>query len=151
MSREFLNEEEKRKIESIEIFSQMDKREYNNRFDRFSSEIEIIGWDEIEQWVNSLSKVAKKYKGIFGIPKGGLIIAILLSYKTKLPLLSAPCKGCLVVDDDMSTGLTLLPYYNRYDTAVMYKNPNCPISPTYLFSEYGETYKEFIWNKGAGE
>lgn len=150
MSKEFLNNEETNKMVCIKNFlSNIDMSKYDNRFDSFDAKKEIIGWDEITDWIDSLSKqiVGKKYSGIYGVPRGGVILATLLSYKTGLPLLLAPQKNCLVVDDDASTGITLLPYYNRFDIALMYINPDCNIVPTYLYKTYGDTYKVFIWNE----
>lgn len=151
MDRQFLNDEECKKMSIIKNFvSGIDTKQYDNRFNNFSSDKKAITWEEITDWVNELSEmIMSKYTGIYGIPRGGLIIATLLSYKTNIPLLLAPQGNCLVVDDDMSTGLTLLQYMNRYDTAVMFKNPNCKLYPTYLYQEYGETFRYFIWNDGG--
>lgn len=148
--RKFLNNEEKIKIENMKNYlKQLETEKYSNRFDSFSEKTEVIEWREIMEWVSSLAKLIenKQYIGIYGVPRAGLLIGTLLSYKTGLPLLLNPVKNCLVVDDDLSTGITLLQYINRYDTAIMYKNPDCKIQPTYLYKTYGETYKTFIWNK----
>ena len=150
MSKDFLNKEEDYKLIAIKKFlDNIDSSKYNNRFDNFDSRKEIIDWVEIQDWVDILSEKikGKNYTGIYGIPRGGIIIATLLSYRTGLPLLLAPQSNCLIVDDDASTGITLLPYCNRFDIALMYKNPNCNIVPTYLYKEYGEVYKVFIWNE----
>jgi len=52
----------------------------------------------------------KSYSGIYGIIIGGIIIAILLSYKTNIPLLLEPQGNCLIVDDDESNWIILLLY-----------------------------------------
>lgn len=152
MGLEFLNSEENRKMASIkEFLTNINIEKYNRRFSDFDTvTMEIISWEEITDWISKLATSIKdkNYSGIYGIPRGGLILAILLSYKTGLPMLQAPCQNCLVVDDDASTGLTLLPYYNRYDIALMYKNPDCKLKPTYLYKEYGEIFKVFVWNIG---
>lgn len=150
MGKDFLNKEENNKIDTITTFlKNINTDNYNNRFDNFDNEIEVIDWLEITSWVNNLADMIKdkSYCGIYGIPRGGLIIATLLSYKTGLPLLMNPVTNCLIVDDDASTGVTLLPYVNRFDIALMYKNPNCALTPTYLYKEYGSVYKVFVWNK----
>ena len=147
--RSFLNQEENLKVKAIiDYLNNFQEKNYDNRFNKFSEKIEIIGWEEIIEWINILAEKIKDkhYVGIFGVPRGGLILAVLLSYKTGLPLLQNPCKNCIIMDDDMSTGITLLPYVNRYDIALMYKNPKCKIEPTYLFREYGKIFKKFIWN-----
>lgn len=152
MGLEFLNSEEDKKMASIkEFLTNINIEKYNQRFSDFDTvTMEIISWGEITDWISKLATLIKdkNYTGIYGIPRGGLILATLLSYKTGLPMLQTPCQNCLVVDDDASTGLTLLPYYNRYDIALMYKNPDCKLKPTYLYKEYGEIFKVFVWNIG---
>lgn len=106
-----------------------------------------ISWNEIEDWINKLSTLIKdkNYIGIYGVPKGGLIFATLLAYKTKLPLLQAPEKNCLVVDDIIGTGVALIDLANRYDTAVMLVEKNCFYRPTYLYKEVTDEYILFPW------
>ena len=110
---------------------------------------EVITFDEIQQWINELAEQTKgKYNGVYGVPRGGLILAVLYSYRLNIPLLGAPQKGCLVIDDDIGTGLTISAYVGKYDTAVMYSNTTCPVKTTYLYKYYdNENYKEFAWNK----
>lgn len=152
MGLEFLNSEEERKIASIkEFLIDINTKNYIQRFSDFDTNVtEIISWEEITDWISELATLIKdkNYIGVYGIPRGGIILATLLSYKTGLPMLQAPCQNCLVVDDDASTGLTLLPFYNRYDIALMYKNPDCKLKPTYLYKEYGKIFKVFVWNIG---
>lgn len=150
MLKDYLNKSENTKVNAIKDFLEgIDLKYYSNRFETFDEKTEIITWEEIEKWVDILAEKIKDkgYCGLYGVPRGGIIIAVLLSYKTKLPLLLAPCKNCLVVDDDLATGVTVLPYLGRYDIAVMYKNPHCSLKPTYYYQEYGETFKVFVWNK----
>lgn len=146
---QFIKQTEQTKVKTIKRFQNIPLEYFEHRNENFNGDIEIIEWEEIQYWVSLLSEKIKdkKYVGIYGIPRGGIIIATLLSYKTKLPMLSAPCKNCLIVDDGMSTGLTMLNYIERYDTAVMYKNPKCPIEPKYKYQDYGEKFKVFVWNK----
>lgn len=145
----FLNSQEKQKMLAITEYLQgIDQQDYDNRFDKFKGGIEVIGWQEIQDWAKELANLikGKNYVGIYGIPRGGLIIATLLSYETGLPLLMHPQERCLIVDDDAGTGLTLLPYLHRYDIALMYQNPKCKIKVTYLHKYYDEVYKVFTWN-----
>ncbi len=52
----------------------------------------------------------KHFDGIYGIPRGGLVLAVTLSHRMKLPMLLAPTKHSLVVDDIADTGETLRHY-----------------------------------------
>ena len=110
---------------------------------------EITTFDEIDAFIDKLVEQTRgKYTGVYGIPRAGLLLAILYSYRTNVPLLLAPYPGCLVIDDDIGTGLTMKPYVGKYDTAVMYSRPECEVVPTYIGAMYdNETYRVFAWNK----
>lgn len=114
-----------------------------------NSKKEIISFNEIQKFIDDLSKQTEgKYTGVYGVPRGGLILAVMYSYRNNIPLLLAPQKGCLVIDDDIGTGLTINPYIGKYDVAVMYSNEDCSVKPTYLHAYYDDSvYKVFAWNE----
>ena len=45
--------------------------------------------------------------GVYGIPRGGLFLAVALSYRMGLPLLRDPARRCIIVDDLFDTGESL--------------------------------------------
>lgn len=49
----------------------------------------------------------EKFDGIYGIPRGGLIPAVMLSHLTGLPMLLHPTKESLIIDDIYDTGKTI--------------------------------------------
>ena len=49
----------------------------------------------------------KKFEGVYGIPRGGLCLAVALSHSLGLPLLDKPKNNSLIVDDVYDTGCTL--------------------------------------------
>ena len=71
-----------------------------------------LGWHDFEQAVEAVvsSCAAREFVGVYGVPRGGLVLAVVLSHRLELPLLLEPCPGCLVVDDVYETGQTLAPY-----------------------------------------
>ena len=71
-----------------------------------------LGWHDFEQAVETLvsSCASKTFVGVYGVPRGGLVLAVVLSHRLALPLLLEPCPGCLVVDDVYESGQTLAPF-----------------------------------------
>lgn len=61
-----------------------------------------------EEFRNSPWVMDGNCTGIYGIPRGGLVLAIALSHHLDLPLLPSPQKRCIVVDDVIETGRTML-------------------------------------------
>jgi hypoxanthine phosphoribosyltransferase len=78
----------------------------------------LLSWQDFDQAVERLSRRclasaaggSRRFTGIHGIPRGGLVLAVTLSHRLELPLLSEAQPGCLVVDDIHETGRTLAPY-----------------------------------------
>ena len=71
--------------------------------------ISYFTWND---FVNSVKHIANKCKflefsGIYGVPRGGLCLAVALSHKLKINLISEPIKNSLIVDDVFETGITL--------------------------------------------
>lgn len=71
----------------------------------------ILTWTQVGKMIDKLAvKIKKsgiKFDGIFGIPRGGLPLAVILSYKMDIPVLLYPTKDTLVVDDISDNGYTL--------------------------------------------
>ena len=71
--------------------------------------INYFTWNDFD---NSVEIIANKcdfleFSGIYGIPRGGLCLAVALSHKLKINLISEPIKNSLIVDDVYETGITL--------------------------------------------
>ena len=66
-------------------------------------------WDEFDRSVEHIANKCKylDLTGIYGIPRGGLCLAVALSHKLKINLISEPIKNSLIVDDVYETGITL--------------------------------------------
>ena len=66
-------------------------------------------WSEFEKSVEYIADKCKvlDFSGIYGVPRGGLCLAVALSHKLKINLISEPLKNSLIVDDVYETGITL--------------------------------------------
>ena len=66
-------------------------------------------WSEFDKSVEYIAYKCKNldFSGIYGIPRGGLCLAVALSHKLKIKMISEPIKNSLIVDDVYETGITL--------------------------------------------
>mgnify|MGYP002875935337 CR=1 FL=1 len=71
--------------------------------------ISYFSWGEFDKSVELIANKCKflKLSGIYGVPRGGLCLAVALSHKLKINLISEPIKNSLIVDDVYETGVTL--------------------------------------------
>ena len=71
--------------------------------------ISYFTWSEFDESVEQIAKQCEflEFSGIYGVPRGGLCLAVALSHKLKIKLISEPIKNSLIVDDIYETGITL--------------------------------------------
>ena len=71
-------------------------------------------WEEFDRSVEHIAERCKflEFSGIYGVPRGGLCLAVALSHKLKINLISEPIENSLIVDDVYETGITLDTYKN---------------------------------------
>ena len=71
--------------------------------------IKYFTWSEFDESVEHIAKECEflEFSGIYGVPRGGLCLAVALSHKLKIKLISEPIKNSLIVDDIYETGITL--------------------------------------------
>ena len=71
--------------------------------------VKYFSWSEFDKSVEYIANKCKflEFSGIYGIPRGGLCLAVALSHKLKINLISEPMKNSLIVDDIYETGFTL--------------------------------------------
>jgi len=114
-----------------------------------------VTWEQVNEYVNALVEALKKQKcdptGVFGVPRGGIVLATLISYKLDIPLLMHAAKGCLIIDDIADSGRTLLHYrendtqFNRYFIATMYYKSRSAVTPDFYMWEKGDDWVVFPW------
>ena len=66
-------------------------------------------WTDFDKSVLHIANKCKslEFSGIYGVPRGGLCLAVALSHQLKVNLISKPIKNSLIVDDVFETGITL--------------------------------------------
>lgn len=86
-------------------------------------QLRYLTWNDFDKAVNDIANYfhGVKLSGIYGVPRGGLCLAVALSHKMKLPLLDELKDNVLWVDDVVETGLTIKSYlhsdYELYFTS----------------------------------
>ena len=76
--------------------------------------ISHFSWSKFDNSVEYIYNKCKliEFSGIYGVPRGGLCLAVALSHKLKINLISEPIKNSLIVDDVYETGITLNTFKN---------------------------------------
>ena len=71
-------------------------------------------WTEFDKSVDYIANECKllELSGIYGVPRGGLCLAVALSHKLNIKLIEKPLKNSLIVDDVFETGKTLSNFKN---------------------------------------
>ncbi len=121
----------------------------------------IISAEKINENIIKLASLipSNRYKHIYAIPRGGLIVGVYLSHHLGIPLLNEIIfnslkhvddvnREILVVDDLADTGKTLSYYADKYDTATIYFKPRSTVRPTYYVEECpNNIWIVFPWEK----
>ena len=71
-------------------------------------------WSDFDKSVLHIANKCKslEFSGIYGVPRGGLCLAVALSHQLKVNLISKPKIKSLIVDDVYETGITLSTFKN---------------------------------------
>lgn len=104
---------------------------------------------DVDEYIDELSfKLPKNVTGVYGVPRGGLVLAVMLSYKCNIPLLQAPCEGCVVIDDIADTGTTLEHYKEKgYYIATMFYHKQSKVVPDFWKHEKQNEWIIFPWEE----
>lgn len=115
----------------------------------------ILTWSDIDEFVEALAAEVKdrSFAGVYGLPRGGLVIAVILSHRLNIPLLSAPCEECLVVDDICDSGESLLHIcrnssgrrQKNYVATVFYKRNDLGVKPDFFWRKKKNDWVLFPW------
>ena len=106
--------------------------------------VRYFSWSEFDKSVEYIANKCKflEISGIYGIPRGGLCLAVALSHKLKINLISEPIKNSLIVDDIYETGITLKTFKNI--EGAMFFVLFSKVSPTWWNSVHISEKSEWI-------
>ena len=118
----------------------------------------FYNWEDIEGRVNDLCQRLKheSFEAVYGVPRGGLIIAVLVSHILGIPLITSLRdmygKKFLVVDDIADTGRTLeklkkLEVCNGATFATLDYHKQSSVVPDCWISEKGDRWIVYPWER----
>lgn len=103
---------------------------------------EFLTWtlfeDACQEIVKKIKKARKDFDGIYGIPRGGLPLAVKLSNLLSLPLIinnKEITKKTLIVDDISDTGRTLEPFKDHFIVTIYYHKQSTVIPNIWIFEK----------------
>ena len=102
-------------------------------------------------WELTKSIPKGKYKGVYGVPRGGLIPAVYLSHYLNIPLISTLDIGqeILVVDDIVDTGDSLRKLSDIFDVASLFWRRSASFEPTYWVYDAMDKWIVFPYEEGG--
>ncbi len=113
-----------------------------------------LSWDDITRDVQILcEKIFMDYPNIdsvMGLPRGGMIPAVLISHELDLPFVLHPGKNTLVVDDINDTGHTLSKAPGAY-WAVLHNKPTSKFKDCIYAKEIDDQWIVYPWEREDSE
>ena len=116
-----------------------------------------LTWDDVENYVDEVVNIysGNDIPGVYGFPRGGLIIAVMLSHRLNIPLLISPVEKCIIVDDICDSGETLIHYWKnssslnkpRYHITTMMYKYGAIVTPEYFWGKKEDNWIVFPWEK----
>ena len=122
---------------------------------------EFITWEQYDNYINKIFDWVdqlQRYQGlelgaVYGLPRGGLPIAVSLSHRLNLPLLMdyydrkiVTDKQILVVDDIADTGETLKDFQNKHNViCTFHYHEQSIVKPDFYCEEKGDKWIVYPW------
>lgn len=112
-------------------------------------------WEDFSRDIKTITEKVRReaaernlrFDGVFGVPRGGLVLAVCLSHSLDLPLLLAPTAQSLIIDDIADTGRTLQHYRDMGCFIVTpYYHPQSVVVPDiWLYRKPEDTGEAEFW------
>ena len=107
-------------------------------------------WEDVEDFVEAVAEWCGDVIGVYAPPRGGLVFGAMLSYKLGVPMLLAPCDGCLIVDDISDTGDTLIHYRRTLKCSIAtmyYVDGSMTVPDLWLMEKKRGQWVVFPWER----
>ena len=116
-------------------------------------DVETYSWGQFDKDVSKIVKLLKKrrkkFDGVWGPPRGGLPLAVILSHALGIPFLSQPrSRETLIVDDIAGTGKTLNRYAGKNYIVTLFYCPQSTFVPD-LWIRSCKKWVVFPWEKSG--
>jgi len=123
----------------------------------------FISWEEYEDHIDSIVDWVQTQDlslgAVYGLPRGGLPIAVSLSHRLHLPLLMdyydrkiVTDKQILVVDDIADTGHTLKDFENNHNIiCTFHYHTQSIVEPDYWVTEKGDDWIVYPWERNDSD
>lgn len=105
--------------------------------------------EDVDVIADKIILSGNNYRAIYGIPRGGVPIAVMLSYALNIPLYDNDYpldETVLIVDDLVDSGKTLAEY-SGLDTAVLYAKPTSHVDGVTYYSRVLDGWVEFPYEE----
>jgi hypoxanthine phosphoribosyltransferase len=113
-------------------------------------------WNDVEGLVDILCEKIEIYlekkeiDGIYGLSRGGLIPAVMISHKLGIPWAKVTNKNTLIIDDICDSGNTLQNWINNgFKTATLHFKPHtsCCMPTLWSSTHEGDEWIIYPWEK----
>ena len=125
---------------------------------------EFVSWELIEDCVTDiafyLKDTGKIFKGVFGIPRGGSLLAVMLSHKLDITYITDFRKvddgDIIVIDDIVDTGKTFQFYKEQPETkdahyVTIHEHKQSIIKPDYSVIDKQDKWIVYPWETTDSE
>ena len=125
---------------------------------------DFISWQVVDECVTEiafhLKDTGKDFVGVFGIPRGGVILAVMLSHKLDIPYITEFWRvgdgDIVVIDDIADTGKTFQFYKEQPETkdahyVTIHEHKQSIVKPDYSVIEKVDKWIVYPWETTNSE
>lgn len=118
-----------------------------------------LNWHHVEALLDILiHKTKPEFTSVMGVPRGGLILAVIISHRLNIPLVFEPTSTTLIVDDICDSGDTFYEIHTKYHlldlkfACLYYKSHTSKFIPNIYSVEYlGNSWIVYPWERDDSE